>query len=197
MSAKSIMTVAGVVALFAITQVASAHPGHVGPHGGFGAGAAHPISGLDHLLAMLAVGLCAAQIGGRAFWMLPVTFLASMLVGELVAVGGGGVPMVEQGIAASVLVMGLMLATGSRVSLPAVMALIGLFAIFHGYAHGAEMQPGTGYASYAMGFIGTTAMLHAIGIAMGQLFKRTAGIALPRLAGASIAACGFALLMGL
>ncbi|CAN5480406.1 HupE/UreJ family protein [soil metagenome] len=195
MSAKSLMTTVGVVALLGFAQVAGAHPGnglHI--HTGFESGAAHPLTGLDHILAMIAIGVCAAQMGGRAIWMLPVTFMSLLLAGGAFAFGGGHVPAVEQGIAASVLVLGLMVASGSKLGLPMTLGLVGLFAIFHGYAHGLEMQAGLGFTEYAIGFVAATAMLHLVGIGLGLTMRRTTGATLSRLAGASIAVCGAVML---
>jgi urease accessory protein len=184
----------GGLACLGFAPSALAHPGHGGV-AGFTAGLYHPLCGIDHVLAMLAVGLCAAQVGGRARWLLPLTFLACMVAGGVVAIGGPQVPMVEQGIAASVLLLGLLVARGAGIGMPALASLIGLFAVFHGYAHGAEMQPGTAPAPYAAGFLTATAALIAAGLGVGLVAKRPAWRLLPRLAGGAIAACGLALMI--
>ena len=178
--------------LFVFAQTASAHPSpsHVS---GFAAGVTHPLSGLDHLLAMIAVGLYAAQRGGRAMWLLPATFLLSMAIGGMAGLGGHEIPVLEQGIAASVLVLGLMVAAGSRLPLVVAGLLISVFALFHGYAHGVELKPGFAPASYAIGFILATAMLHAVGMGLGVVTNQLTTKTLPRIAGGAIAICGVAL----
>jgi len=192
MKSKSLIAAVGTSALLVFTQVASAHPGHGGASG-FAAGVSHPFSGIDHILAMIAVGLCAVQIGGRALWMLPLAFLAFMVGGGLFAVHGGAVPMTEQGIAASVLLLGLLVAAGSRVALPVTASFVALFAFFHGFAHGAEMHTGVAPAVYGLGFLTATALLLSIGLASGLLLKRTGWMNLARFAGAGIATCGIVL----
>lgn len=178
--------------LLALTDIASAHPGH--STGGIVAGAAHPLLGIDHVLAMLAVGLCAAQMGGRAIWLLPVTFLALMGAGGALGLHGHPIPMLEQAIAASVLVLGLMVATGANLKLPWAGALVGVFALFHGYAHGSEMSAGVAPAQYAAGFLLATAALLLAGVALGRLLTRHLPLPISRWAGGAIALCGLLLL---
>ena len=152
--------------LIALTGAAFAHTG-LGDAAGFTHGFMHPVGGLDHVLAMVAVGLYAALLGGRALWLVPATFVAVMAIGGALGMAGFGLPYAEIGIALSVVVLGL--AVALRLSLPtlAAMALVGLFAVFHGHAHGAEMpQDVSGYA-YAAGFMLATALLHCAGIALG------------------------------
>lgn len=187
-------------ALLWAASLTSAHPGHAEPAGGFASGAAHPVSGLDHVLAMVAVGLLAARLGGRALWMLPASFVALMVAGGLLAGAGVHVPAVEQGIAASVLVLGLLIAFAVRLPALPIAAIVGAFAIFHGYAHVAEADGGN-VAAYAGGFALATALLHAagitVGIAAGRITRSTtAAKAFARVTGASIAACGALLLSG-
>ena len=171
---------------------AAAHPGH-GLYG-FTTGVLHPLTGLDHLAAMLAVGLWAGMVGGRQRWLLPLTFVATMVVGALLGVAGVHLPAVEPGIAASVLVLGLLLVSATRLPLAAAMALTSVFALCHGYAHGAELPVAANGLSFGIGFVLSTAALHALGVVLAS----TAGKRLPllaRLAGAVIASGGVYLLL--
>jgi urease accessory protein len=183
--------------LIAITGAAAAHPGH-GDAGGLAHGFLHPLGGLDHVLAMVAVGLYAALLGGRALWLVPATFVAVMALGGALGAAGYALPSVEVGIALSVVVLGAVIAL--RVSLPtlAAMAMVGIFAVFHGHAHGAEMpQNLTGY-EYAAGFLAATALLHGAGIALGLGMGRLSGLdgrRATQAAGGAVALAGLALLM--
>ncbi len=162
----TLKALAGAAAL-ALSGAALAHPGH-SEAASFFAGFAHPLSGLDHLLAMLAVGVWAAQSGGRSAWRLPLTFVAAMLAGAGLGLSGVSVPGVEPMIAASVLVLGLLVAL--RVPLRAQAtgtALIAAFAVFHGIAHGAGVPAGSALAAYIAGFALATAVLHALGVRLG------------------------------
>jgi urease accessory protein len=143
---------------------AAAHTGHV-DGSGFLSGFLHPLGGLDHLLAMVAVGLWAAQTGGRALWMLPVAFVTMLAGGALIGISGLELPMVEAGIAASVAVLGLLVVLNKRVPVYAAMALVGVFAVFHGHAHGAEMPAAAHPLLFGAGFILSTVLLHGAGIA--------------------------------
>jgi urease accessory protein len=192
MSSKSLHSAVFVTALLALAKIASAHPGH-GAANGFAAGAFHPFSGIDHVLAMVAVGICAAQIGGRVIWLLPATFLAFVIGGGIMGIGAAPLPMIEHGIAASVLVLGLLVAFNSKFYRPLIFGLVALFAVFHGYAHGSEMHPGLGPMAYAAGFVLATAALLGIGIVAGMAAKRAAWTPLWRLAGGAIAVCGILL----
>jgi urease accessory protein len=127
----------------------------------------HPVGALDHVLAMIAVGLYAALLGGRALWLVPASFIGMTAIGGALGIAGLGPPHTEIGIALSVIVLGL--AVALRLSLPtrAAMALVGVFAVFHGYAHGAEMPPDASGLRYAAGFLLATALLHGAGIALG------------------------------
>lgn len=154
------------------------------------AGALHPVSGLDHVLAMLAVGLLAAQMTGRAVWALPGTFVATMLAGGLFGANGLPFPAVEPMILASVMILGVLVALSTRLPLPAVLAMTALFGAAHGWAHGAE-GPATGLALYATGFAAATTLLHLAGIALGRGLP---AIALRGL-GAGTAVAGLALAM--
>jgi urease accessory protein len=168
---------------------AFAHIG-VGPAAGFAAGFAHPFSGADHLLAALAVGLWAAQLGGRALWVVPAAFVTLMLGGAVLGMYGVSVPFVEAGILASVLVLGVMVAMGLRLPLAAGALLVGTFALFHGHAHGSEMLLNAGGAACCAGLAVATAMLHGAGMAAGVAVGRLDMHRLARLAGGAIAVGG-------
>lgn len=177
---------------------AFAHPGHEGHDltWDFSGGFAHPFTGWDHLLAMIAVGLWAAQLGGRARWLVPAAFLAAMTAGAAFGRAGFAFTGLEQSIAASVFVLGLLVATSARLPLAVAMTLTGLFAAFHGLAHGAEMPATSGALGYGIGFVAATAALHALGLGLGLVSLRTAGATRTKYAGYAIAACGLALLAG-
>lgn len=159
-------------ALFIFAPLAAhAHPGHDGGHDlgwDFTAGALHPLGGLDHVLAMIAVGMWAAQLGRSARWALPAVFVAALAAGAALGAGGVMFSWSEQAIAASVLVLGLLVMTSARAPLGAGVALTACFAIFHGVAHGAEMPAGAGAAGYALGFMMVTGLLHVAGVALGS-----------------------------
>ena len=192
---KSVTRSAAAAILVLLPGAALAHPGH--DAGGFAHGVMHPLGGLDHVLAMVAVGLYAALLGGRALWLVPATFVGVMAIGGAVGAAGYPLPYTEIGIALSVIVLGL--AVALRASLPtlAAMALVGLFAIFHGHAHGAEMPADAAAVSYATGFMLATALLHGAGIAIGLAAGRLAergGWRVAQVAGGAIALAGVALL---
>jgi len=171
---------------------ALAHPGHQGDS--LLAGVAHPLLGVDHLLTMLAVGLYAAQQKGAGRWALPLTFVLSMLAGALAGVAGLALPLVEGGVAASVLVLGLLLALAVRLPLAAALPLVGFFAIFHGHAHFVEMGH-QAMLSYALGFAAAAAVLHLAGFMLSRwLPQGRAGRALKRVLGCAIAGTGMVLL---
>ncbi|MFF7707669.1 HupE/UreJ family protein [Pseudomonas sp. NPDC007930] len=175
------------LALLATPAIAFAHPGHGGS--GLAAGISHPLGGLDHLLAMVAVGLWAAQQQGKARWALPCAFVASLLLGGLLGFEGLALPALESGIAASVLALGLAVALAVRPPLPLAIAATALFALFHGVAHGLELPAMTSPWAYAAGFAGATAALHALGFAVVRLLPRAAA-PLVRVAGALSAVAG-------
>lgn len=153
-------------ALAIIPTVASAHVG-VGDTHGFVHGFSHPLSGIDHILAMVAVGLVAAQLGGRALWLVPLTFVSAMAVAGVLGIAGVGLPHVEIGIGMSVVVLGLAVAFQLNIPTLAAMGLVGFFAIFHGHAHGAEMPESTSGLAYGVGFVCATALLHVVAIGLG------------------------------
>ncbi len=154
---------------------AMAHPGHPSLGDGFVAGLAHPWSGLDHLLAMTLVGVGAARLGRRAMWALPACFILLMCAGAAAAMFGYSPPFVEAGIIASLAGLGLLVAFAPRLRLAAALPLVGLFAVFHGAAHGLEAEHGTSFALYVTGFAASTAALHAIGILAGLAWMRVRG----------------------
>lgn len=176
------------------TQTAWAHPGHAGHE--FVDGWMHPLVGLDHLLAMVAVGLLAARMGGRALWLMPTTFLASMLAGGVLASLGVPLPGVEYLIMTSVLVLGLLIAATNVIPLAVGAALVALFAAFHGHAHAAEMVDGGAFGPYAAGFLLATALLHVIGIAGGVALARWIDVRALRLTGGAITAASALLILG-
>lgn len=162
---------------------------------GFASGFAHPLSGLDHVLAMGAVGLLAIRLGGRAVWLVPAAFIGMMTLGGILGMSGLVLPYVEMAIAASVLVLGLAIVSSAPLSATAAAVLVGFFALFHGHAHGAEMPADGAGVSYALGFVLATAMLHLAGLGLGAALGRSA----PRLVGAggaALAAAGAGLLTG-
>jgi len=171
---------------------AGAAEAHVeeGVLGGFASGLQHPIFGLDHLLAMLAVGIWGAQMGGRRVWTLPVTFPLIMALGGIAGMAGLYLPSVEIGIALSVLALGLAIAFAWRPFEPVALALIAVFAVFHGYAHGVELPGAADPAAYATGFVVATGAIHVagigIGLVLGTLFRGWVSRGL----GAAIAASG-------
>lgn len=182
------------LALSALPTLAHAHPGT--GVSGLAHGFQHPLFGLDHLLAMLAIGLWAAQIGGRAIWAIPAAFVGTMAVGGALGMTGLSLPMMEPGVAASVLILGLLITFAVRMPLAAALPLVALFALFHGHAHGAEMPANTSGVTYALGFVAATALLHATGIALGVGIQRLSTAPMVRLAGAAIAMMGVAIFLG-
>ncbi|MFM9437044.1 urease accessory protein [Janthinobacterium sp. CG_23.3] len=157
------------LAPLAFCGAAAAHPGHT--HGAM-AGLMHPFLGLDHLLAMLAVGVWATQLGGRAKWLLPLSFVALLAAGGGLAMAGVGLPMVEGGIATSVLLLGLLIALAVKMPTALGAAMVGVFALFHGFAHGSEMPALSTPWQYAFGFMAASAVLHGAGVLFGNGLQR-------------------------
>lgn len=173
---------------------ALAHPGHDGA-GGLTHGLIHPLTGIDHVLAMIAVGVLAAQYGGRALWLVPMSFLVAMAIAGVIGMAGIVVPIAEVGIGVSIVVLGLALAFQFRPPTFVAMAVIGFFALFHGYAHGAELPNGTAGLSFALGFLLATALLHSTGVGLGLLMQRQASSRrLIQASGGAMALVGVALL---
>lgn len=171
-----------------------AHTG--GDLGGLATGFLHPISGLDHVVAMLAVGLWGAILRGPALWTLPIVFPLVMAVAGAAGAAGIPLPGVEVGIALSGIVLGIMVLFAVRASLWVAMIMIGVFAAFHGHAHGAELPAAVNSIAYAAGFVVSTGLLHLVGIAVGMLGRWPAGRVAVRGCGAAIALTGGAFLAG-
>ena len=185
-------TIAAAVAAASIASPALAHTG--AEHAfSFASGFKHPFTGLDHMLAMVAVGLWAGLNGGRALWTWPVAFVGVMVLGGALGIFGFAVPTVEAGILASVVVLGLLVLAAAQVPVAVGAVLVAAFALLHGHAHGAELPDGAAAATYAAGFVIATAILHAIGIGVSRLATSTNGKLAVRGAGALVAAAGVAL----
>ena len=193
-SASTKRTTLAAILLLAAAMPAYAHVG-IGSTSSFTAGFAHPLSGLDHMTVMIAVGLWAALKGGKAIWAWPLAFVGVMLIGGALGMLHMPVPFVEPGILASVVALGLLVALAVDLPISTGVAIIGLFALFHGHAHGTEVPENAGGLEYMAGFAVATALLHAVGIAAGLgLGLRFRGLA--RAAGAACAAVGVGLVFG-
>lgn len=177
-------------ALLLIPSLAMAHSG-AGGLNGFLSGFLHPVSGLDHVVAMVAVGIWGAQLGAPALWVLPVTFPVVMAFGGVLGVYGVPLPAIEYGIAGSGIVLGLLIVFAVRLPLSLAGIVVAIFAIFHGYAHGAELPSSIDPISYSGGFVLATGLLHLGGIAIGLLDRWKAGALFMRACGAGIAMVGF------
>lgn len=198
MNSTQLATLCAATILAVTSQAAHAHVG-VGQTSGFAYGFGHPISGLDHILAMIMVGVLAAQIGGRAVWLVPASFVTVMLLGGLVGAAGVALPFVELGIGLSVVVLGAVVALGLRIAVAFAMTLVGFFAMFHGFAHSAEMPPSGSGLGYGMGFVLATAALHALGLGFGLVLSHVAsarGGHLVRATGGAAALAGVAIVAG-
>lgn len=180
------------VALF--PALAFAHTSADG--GGFFAGLSHPVLGFDHLLAMISVGILSAQMGGKAIWTVPSTFVSVMLIGGLLGINNVPLFSVELGIALSVLVLGVALAVDKKLPIVMAMLFVGFFALFHGHAHGTEMPRLAEPKYYALGFVVGTAGIHIAGVLIGLISQKfTQGAQLLRFVGAGIAGIGFHLMI--
>jgi urease accessory protein len=182
----------GLALLLLSTMMATPAWAHVekGAAAGLAAGLRHPVSGLDHVLAMIAVGIWGAQLGQPAIWLLPVTFPMLMAVGGFLGLIGVHLPGVEIGIAASAIALGLMVSGEVRPPLAVAAVLVGLFAVFHGHAHGTELPEGQNGMLYSFGFVIATGSLHAVGITIGLIHRWPAGRTILRVGGAAIAVAG-------
>lgn len=181
---------AALVFLLMVPVLAFAHVGRGDISGGFLAGLEHPVFGLDHVVAMVAVGIWGAQLRAPAIWVLPVTFPLVMSFGGVLGGLGLPIPGIEVGIALSAIVLGIMIALAARPPLAVAAVIVGVFAIFHGYAHGAELPESANAISFAMGFVVATGSLHALGILIGVINKWPAGGKCLRAGGVLIALCG-------
>ncbi len=161
-----------------------------GQAAGFLSGLAHPVSGLDHVVAMIAVGLWGAQLGKPAIWVLPITFPMVMALGGMLGLLGIPLPGVEAGIALSAVALGGMVAFEARPPNWAAAAIVGLFAVFHGHAHGTELPEGQSGLYYSLGFVVATGCLHALGIGIGLLHRWRQGRVAIRVLGGAVAVAG-------
>ena len=187
-----------VLAVCLAPSVAAAHAG-IGETSGFMHGLMHPLSGLDHQLAMVLVGIFAYQLGGRALWLVPLTFVTVMVLGGLLGGNGMSLPFVEIGIALSVVVLGTIVAFGVKAPIAVAMGLVGLFAVFHGHAHGTEIPLDASGTEYGLGFVLATSLLHTAGIGFGFLIgmaTKLLGQSAYRAVGSLASIAGVALLLG-
>jgi len=182
------MALGALVLLLASTPVLAHVQG--GEAAGFLSGLSHPVSGWDHVLAMVAVGLWGAQLGPPALWLLPVTFPMVMAVGGMLGLMGFPIPGVEIGIAVSALVLGVMVLLEARPPLAVAAVVVGFFGVFHGHAHGTELPAGQSGLLYSVGFVFATGCLHGVGIAIGLIHRWPAGRRVLRGAGAVVALAG-------
>jgi urease accessory protein len=173
---------------------ASAHEGGVA--GGFSSGFMHPVLGWDHIVAMVAVGLWGAFLGRPAIWVLPIVFPMVMAFGGAIGLSGLHLPAVETGIALSAIVLGAVVAFAVRPPIWVAAAVVGSFAVFHGYAHGVELPKAADPLAYSLGFVVATGLLHLLGIAIGLVVRWPAGKIAVRAVGAAIAMAGVAFLTG-
>jgi urease accessory protein len=190
-AARSLRAAALLLAL--LPSSAFAHAGGAAAGAGFLTGFLHPLSGIDHVLAMLAVGMWGAQLGNPAIWMLPVAFPLVMAFGGAAGILGVPLPAVEIGVACSVVVLGSMIAFDRRPPLWGAALIVSFFAVFHGYAHGAELPGRTGALAYSAGFVVATGMIHLTGIGIGFVERVPRGTAVLRVAGSAIAVTGLLL----
>ena len=186
------------LALAALAATTAPAFAHLNPeeHGSFMAGLSHPLFGLDHILVMVAVGLWAAQIGGKALWGVPAAFVSTMAIGFGLAVAGIGLPFVEPAILASVVALGLLVAMAVKLDTVASAAIVAVFALFHGHAHGGELGT-AGALEFGIGFVAATALLHVAGIGLGLGIARlSAGAIAARVIGGLTALAGLVLAFG-
>jgi urease accessory protein len=188
---RSLMTILLLVAM----QPLAAHTTG-GAIGGLGSGLGHPFIGVDHLLAMLAVGMWAYQLGGSSVWKIPLAFVVTLLAGAGIGLAGLSLPFIEPVIAASVMVFGLLIAMRYRVAPVLACLMVALFALFHGYAHGIEMPLATSPLTYVAGFSIATIGLHGLGVMLAYVIHRTTHTMLLRVGGMGLASTGLLLLLG-
>jgi urease accessory protein len=178
-----------ILSFLLVPTLAHAHVGF-GETSGFLRGMWHPPSGIDHICAMVAIGLWASQMGGRSLWLVPLTFLMLMATGGLLGMSGISLPFIEQGIIASVLILGVFIVAAIRMPLVASVVLVGLFALCHGHSHGAEMPPSVSGLQFAMGFVLATTVFHTLGIGLGVAMQKQGRPMVVRFAGLAIICCG-------
>jgi urease accessory protein len=180
---------AGLLLVLLWAQTALAHP-QQGEAAGLLTGFVHPLAGLDHVLAMVAVGLWGVQLGAPAIWVLPVAFPMVMALGGMLGLMGVPLPGIEHGIATSAILLGTAVRFEIRPPLAVAALVVGAFAIFHGHAHGTELPPGQSALLYSMGFVIATGGLHAAGIGIGTVHRWSWGRAVLRMAGGGVAIGG-------
>lgn len=188
-SKRAVMWLTFAIVLASLPSSAWAHA-QEGKASGFLTGFLHPISGWDHVLAMVAVGVWGAQLGAPAMWLLPVAFPMVMALGGTMGLLGIPLPLTELGIALSAIVLGVMVLNEARPPLWVAAAIVGVFAVFHGHAHGTELPPGEDGLLYSAGFVVATGCLHGVGIAIGLVHRWTSGRLALRAAGAMVALAG-------
>lgn len=181
---------------FVVASPAWAHSG-TGLAGGFASGFAHPLSGPDHMLAMVSVGLWGSFLGRPLIYLLPIVFPLVMVGGAVLGMAGVPMPPVELGITLSVIVLGGCIAAAFRAPVPVAMAVVGVFAIFHGYAHGRELPSAADPLGYSLGFVLATGLLHVAGIALGHIRNWPCGEMVIRMTGGAIAIVGLIFLAAL
>lgn len=192
---RSSVLMVSLITLVLSTSPVLAHTG-AGSTLGFSSGFGHPISGLDHVLAMIAVGILAAQQGGNAVWLVPASFLFMMVVGGTMGHWEYSIPYVEIGILGSVIVLGGVIALGRKMPTLIAMAMTGTFALFHGHAHGTEMPADSNSILYVLGFVIATTILHALGVFAGILYQtktKEYGRAAAKAIGSAISLAGLVL----
>lgn len=181
-----------------LSQVVLAHDGSNVPIGGFLVGLIHPVLGNDHLLAMLSVGILSAQIGGKAIWTVPATFVGVMAVGGVLGFTDLNLTFTEIGIAASLIILGLLIAAERRLPVLIAMIGVGFFAVFHGYAHGTEMPEAAQPVLYALGFLTGTIVIHVAGVIIGDISRHyKKGATILRFGGGFIALIGVLFVTGI
>ena len=179
--------------IFLLLPVLFMHP-EMGQASGFWHGFSHPLTGLDHVLAMLAIGIWAVQVGGKAIWAIPLSFVGMMIVGGIIGMSGVKIPYVETGIVMSVMVLGVLIVASARLPLFAGMLIAGIFAIFHGHSHGTEIPNAALGITYSIGFAISTLLLHLSGIGLALFAGNKVKIQILRFAGATIAIAGIIML---
>lgn len=182
--------------LMSLALSANAHSGEEGANG-FLAGVLHPLTGIDHLLAMVAVGIWGATLGRPLIWVLPVAFPMLMVLGGILGITGVPIPYIETGIALSVIVLGLAIAMAWNAPIPVAVAIVAAFGVFHGHAHGAELPKSASPAAYVAGFVLCTGALHLAGVGFGEIKRLTKGATVLRAAGGLIALAGLWILAGM
>lgn len=193
--ARSTLLIGHAMVIICYPDLAFAHTGE-GDVGGLLSGLSHPVSGWDHVLAMIAVGLWGALLGAPAIWILPIAFPMAMAAGGMLGLLGIPLPSVEIGIAGSSIVLGLFVLADRRVSLAVAIPIVMAFAVFHGHAHGTELAPGANAVLYSLGFVIATGLLHAFGIAIGTVERLPRGRTIVRALGGGVLLGGTYFLAG-